>query len=62
MKKNIAVFVLFSLAIPFRSIRATPQDERFQQTAHDYIEGYLAAKPEDATELGDHRFDDKLTD
>jgi uncharacterized protein (DUF885 family) len=44
------------------SVRANPQDEQFQQIAHDYIEGYLAASPEDATELGDHRFDDKLTD
>ena len=62
MKKNIPIFVLFSLVIAFTSIRATPQDDQFQQIAHDYIEGYLAANPEDATELGDHRFDDKLTD
>lgn len=38
------------------------QDDQFQQIAHDYIEEYLAANPEDATQLGDHRFDDKLTD
>jgi uncharacterized protein (DUF885 family) len=62
MKKNIPIFVLFSLAISFTSVRATSQDEQFQQIAHDYIEGYLAANPEEATELGDHRFDDKLTD
>ena len=62
MKKNIPIFVLFSLVIAFTSIRAAPQDEQFQQIAHDYIEGYLAANPEDATELGDHRFDAKLTD
>ena len=62
MKKNIPIFVLFSLAMSFTSVRATPQDEQFQQIAHDYIEGYLGANPEDATELGDHRFDDKLTD
>ena len=48
--------------MPLTSVRATPQDEQFQQIAHDYIEGYLAANPEDATELGDHRFDDKLTE
>ncbi|PYJ50034.1 MAG: DUF885 domain-containing protein, partial [Verrucomicrobia bacterium] len=30
--------------------------------AHDYIEQYLQANPEDATELGDHRFDGQLTD
>jgi len=62
MKNNIPTFVLFSLAMSLASVRANPQDEQFQQIAHDYIEGYLAASPEDATELGDHRFDDKLTD
>lgn len=62
MKKNIPILVLFSLVITLTSVRAAPQDEQFQQIAHDYIEGYLAANPEDATELGDHRFDDKLTD
>jgi len=62
MNKIACLFVLFSLAIPFTSVRATPQDEQFEQIARDYIEGYLAASPEDATELGDHRFDDKLTD
>jgi uncharacterized protein (DUF885 family) len=48
--------------MPVTSVRATQQDEQFQQIAREYIEGYLAANPEDATELGDHRFDDKLTD
>jgi uncharacterized protein (DUF885 family) len=62
MKTNIAIFLLFSLVIPLATVRATPEDEQFQQIAHDYIEGYLAANPEDATQLGDHRFDDKLTD
>src|SRR4029434_5837599 len=40
---------------------ATPQDA-CQTIAHDYIEQYLRANPEDATELGDHRFDGQLTD
>src|SRR5207237_7723119 len=62
MNKNIPIFVLFSLSMSFTSVRATPQDEQSQQIAHDYIERYLGANPEDATELGDHRFDDKLTD
>ena len=38
------------------------QDDEFQKIAHDYIEQYLRANPEDATELGDHRFDGQLTD
>ena len=54
--------ILLWLAIPLASLRATPQDEQFQKIAHDYIEGLLQSHPEDATELGDHRFDDKLTD
>jgi uncharacterized protein (DUF885 family) len=41
---------------------ATPEDDRFQKLAKDYIEGLLQTNPEYATSLGDHRFDDKLTD
>jgi uncharacterized protein (DUF885 family) len=48
--------------VPLTSLRATPQDEQFQKIAHDYIEELLQTHPEYATELGDHRFDDKLTD
>ncbi len=40
----------------------TTQDDAFQKIAHDYIEHYLQANPEEATELGDHRFDGQLTD
>jgi uncharacterized protein (DUF885 family) len=54
---TVSVFVLI---IP--AARATPQDEQFQNIAHEYIEGLLASHPEYATELGDHRFDGKLTD
>ena len=50
------------LVTPFAILQATPQDEQFQSIAHEYIEGLLASNPEDATQLGDHRFDDKLTD
>ena len=52
-------FLLF-LALPFA--RANPKDEAFEKIAKDYVEGELAAHPESATELGDHRFDDQLTD
>ena len=41
---------------------ATSQDDAFQKIAHDYVEQYLQTNPEQATELGDHRFDGKLTD
>ena len=41
---------------------ATPADDEFQKLAGDYIESRLRLHPEGATELGDHRYDDKLTD
>ncbi len=60
--RAIIVVIALSLALPLSAIWATPQDEQFQKIAHDYIEGMLQSHPEYATELGDHRFDDKLTD
>src|SRR5213595_489565 len=60
MKVVIAAASVLSLSI-FNTF-ATPEDDVFQRTAHDYIEQYLQANPEDATELGDHRFDGQLTD
>src|SRR5438876_1317682 len=62
MNKTKALFVLVPLVMPLANLRATSQDEQFQQIAHDYIDGFLTSNPEYATELGDHRFDDKLTD
>jgi uncharacterized protein (DUF885 family) len=41
---------------------ASPDDDRFQKLAADYIEQTLQTHPEGATALGDHRFDDRLTD
>src|SRR5947199_6865930 len=58
MKIVIAAASVLSLI----NASATPQDDAFQKIAHDYIEQYLRANPEDATELGDHRFDGQLTD
>src|SRR6266699_3055390 len=60
MKIIISAGVLLSLSI-FNTF-ATPEDDVFKKTAHDYIEQYLQANPEDATDLGDHRFDGQLTD
>jgi uncharacterized protein (DUF885 family) len=60
MKVVIAAAVLLSLSM--LNAAATPQDDEFQKIAGDYIERYLQANPEDATELGDHRFDGELTD
>src|SRR5437667_1624100 len=60
MKIIIAAAAALSLSIS--STVATSQDDSFQRVAHDYVEQYLQANPEQATELGDHRFDGELTD
>jgi uncharacterized protein (DUF885 family) len=60
MKIVITAGVLLSLSM--LNAVATTQDDQFQKIARDYIEQYLQANPEDATELGDHRFDGQLTD
>src|SRR5215510_5024 len=59
MKTIIAAAAALSLWIS--NTFATSQDDAFQKVAHDYIEQYLQANPEQATELGDHRFDGELT-
>src|SRR5213595_3767309 len=60
MKSLITAGVLLSLAM--LNAAATSQDDAFQKIAHDYVEQYLRANPEQATDLGDHRFDGQLTD
>ena len=61
MKIVPMLLAFVSLALPLAA-NATPADDEFQKLAADYIEARLRTYPEDATELGDHRFDDKLTD
>ncbi len=60
MKSSLVVIALVSLLAPLTA-KATDEDDRFQKLAGDYIENRLRANPENATELGDHRFDDRLT-
>src|SRR5216110_941985 len=60
MKRIIAAASVLSLSM--HNAFATSQDDAFQKIAHEYIEQYLRTNPEDATELGDHRFDGQLTD
>jgi uncharacterized protein (DUF885 family) len=59
---RITIAAAFLLSSSILSVFGTPQDDAFQKIAHDYTEQYLRANPEDATELGDHRFDGQLTD
>jgi uncharacterized protein (DUF885 family) len=50
------------LSLSILVAKANPKDDEFQKIANDYVEGFLASHPEYATELGDHRFDDWLSD
>ncbi|MFL6530486.1 MAG: DUF885 family protein, partial [Chthoniobacterales bacterium] len=59
MKLLLPFLALVSLAAP---LQASPADDEFQKMAGDYIESSLRTHPEDATQLGDHRFDAQLTD
>jgi uncharacterized protein (DUF885 family) len=60
MKIVVAATCVLSLAM--LNVSATTQDDAFQKIAQDYIEQYLQTNPEEATDLGDHRFDGQLTD
>src|SRR5438874_5466159 len=60
MRITIAAALVLSSSI--LSLFGTAQDDAFQKAAHVYIGQYLPANPEDATDLGDHRFDGQLTD
>src|SRR6266704_1111953 len=60
--KTIILVVALSISLSISTARANPKDDEFQKIAHDYIEKELEANPEQATELGDHRFDGRLTD
>jgi uncharacterized protein (DUF885 family) len=51
-----------ALALSISNTFAISPDDAFQKVAHDYVEKYLRANPEQATDLGDHRFDGELTD
>jgi uncharacterized protein (DUF885 family) len=51
----------FLLAVNLKA--ASPSaDAAFEALARVFIEDYLRMNPEEATQLGDHRFDDKLSD
>jgi uncharacterized protein (DUF885 family) len=60
--KVITLAVGLSLSLSILIAKANPMDDEFQKIAHEYIERELEANPEEATELGDHRFDGRLTD
>src|SRR5213083_635493 len=59
---KIVIAAASALSLSTSDTGATSQDDAFQKIAHDYVEQYLRANPEQATDLGDHRFDGQLTD
>ena len=59
---KIVIAAAAALSFSILNTSATTQDDVFQKISQDYIEQYLRANPEQATELGDHRFDGQLTD
>src|SRR5215510_1801443 len=59
---KIIIAAASALSLSMLSTFAISHDDAFQKLAHDYVEQYLRANPEQATELGDHRFDGELTD
>jgi uncharacterized protein (DUF885 family) len=59
---RITVALCVGLSLSSLSVNANPKDDEFEKIAKDYVESFLVSNPEYATELGDHRFDDQLTD
>src|SRR5881227_1079572 len=59
---KIVIAAASALSLSILTTSTTSQDDAFQSLAHDYVEQYLQANPEQATDLGDHRFDGELTD
>ena len=54
-----------ALALAGASAHAAPDPavtHRFEQVVHEFYERYLATHPEEATQLGDHRFDGRSGD
>jgi uncharacterized protein (DUF885 family) len=63
--KNAAVIMVLAATFLFSSVpglRAATADDEFAERAKAAIEELLTRQPEAATTLGDHRFDDQLTD
>ena len=56
------IIIAAALSLSISNTFAISHDDGFQKVAHDYVEKYLQTNPEQATDLGDHRFDDQLTD
>lgn len=60
LRTGAAVALVLVLSASMRA--ASAADAAFEKLARQCIEERLRVTPEDATDLGDHRFDDQLTD
>ncbi len=62
--KTIILVTLASLSCSTTQSRGPEgsADAQFQSLAAKYVEEILRTNPEQATHLGDHRFDDRLND
>jgi uncharacterized protein (DUF885 family) len=54
------LIVLSQLAAPMAICMGTSHDRQFEQLAERYLDEFPALSPVSATELGDHRFDNRL--
>jgi uncharacterized protein (DUF885 family) len=59
MRKYFMSFAVLALCA---ALHASPADTAFESMAKAFIEDYLRLNPEHATQLGDHRYDAKLSD
>ena len=63
MKTSVLALSLTLLAgAPAHAAPDAAATRRFEQVVHDFYERYLATHPEEATQLGDHRFDRRSGD
>ncbi|MCK9688673.1 DUF885 domain-containing protein [Scleromatobacter humisilvae] len=64
-RSKLSLALAGALALLASTAHAAPDPaatHRFEQVVHDFYEHYLATHPEEATQLGDHRFDRKSGD
>ena len=60
---SLAIAAALALAgMPSQAAPDAAATHRFEQVVHDFYERYLATHPEEATQLGDHRFDRRSGD
>ena len=58
----LAGAVALLAAVPAQAAPDAAATHRFETVVHDFYEHYLATHPEEATQLGDHRFDRRSGD